>query len=64
MLGRKLLSLAANEYGYKGKEIAEYIQKDPAIVRRHVKERDDMKRETEKAVKALKNMRSNVKSQV
>ncbi len=25
--GKKLLSLVAKEYGYKGKEIAEYIQK-------------------------------------
>src|SRR4030043_1265951 len=59
--GRKLLSLVANEYGYKGKEIAEYIKKDPAIVTRHLKERNDFRREIEKLIKVLKTMRPNVK---
>jgi hypothetical protein len=30
--GRKLFSLAGREYGYKGKEIAEFLGKDPAAV--------------------------------
>ncbi len=62
--GRKLLSLVANEYGYKGKEIAEYIKKDPAIVTRHLKERNDFRREIEKLIKGLKDMRPNVNKQV
>jgi putative transposase len=32
MEGRKLFSLAGREYGYKGKEIAEFLGKDPAAV--------------------------------
>jgi hypothetical protein len=34
-LGRKLFSLVASEYGYKGKEVAEYIRKDPAMITRY-----------------------------
>ena len=37
MLCRKLFSLVAREYGYKGKEIAGYIQKDPAVVTRYLR---------------------------
>jgi hypothetical protein len=35
-----LFSLVAHEYGYKGKEIAEYAKKDPAVTR-HLKEKRD-----------------------
>ena len=37
MMGMKLFSLIAKEYGYKGKEIAGYIQKDPAVVTRYLR---------------------------
>lgn len=53
-LGRKLLSLVASEYGYKGKEIAEYIQKDPAMVTRHIKEKNDLRRKIEEIIKTIK----------
>lgn len=33
---KKIISLIANEYGYKNKEVAEYIGKDPMIVTRHL----------------------------
>lgn len=52
-LGRKLMTLVANEYGYKGKEIAEYIRKDPAVITRHLKERDKLKKEVEKVIDGL-----------
>ena len=39
ILGRRLLNLVAKEYGYKGKEIGQYIRKDPAIVTRDLKEK-------------------------
>ncbi len=32
LFGRRVFSLVAKEYGYKGREIAEYLQKDPAAV--------------------------------
>lgn len=62
-LGRKLLSLVADEYGYKGKEIAGYIRKDPALITRHLKEKADLKIEIEKIIKTIKDMRANVNYQ-
>ncbi len=47
------MTLVANEYGYKGKEIAEYIRKDPAVITRHLKERDKLKKELEKVIHGL-----------
>ncbi len=41
MMGTKLFSLIAKEYGYKGKEIAGYIQKDPAVVTRYLREKEE-----------------------
>ena len=35
---RKLASLAAREFGYKGKEIALYLQKDPSVIARYLKD--------------------------
>jgi chromosomal replication initiation ATPase DnaA len=32
MAGRRLLSVVAKTYGYKGKEIAEFLRKDPSAV--------------------------------
>jgi hypothetical protein len=51
LLGRRLFSLAAKEYGYRGKEIAEYLEKDPAVVTAYTKERQELK----KRVKELNN---------
>jgi hypothetical protein len=45
---KNIICLVAREYGYKGKEIAGYIQKDPAVVTRYLKERKDLKAEVEK----------------
>ncbi|MBI4710800.1 MAG: transposase [Nitrospirae bacterium] len=56
-LGRKLISLAAKEYGYAGREVAKYIQKDPAMVTRYLKEKGDLKGEVEKAIKMVRGER-------
>jgi hypothetical protein len=56
--GRKLFSMVALEYGYTGREIAEYIQKDPAIVTRYSKEKEDLKREVERVIKMIGNVNS------
>ena len=53
--GKKMMSLVAHEYGYKGKEIAEFIYKDPVIVTRHLKEKAASEKEVEVVVTALKN---------
>jgi len=37
MGGKKLLSLIAREYGYRGREVAEFLQKDPAVITRYLK---------------------------
>ncbi|MBI5026212.1 MAG: transposase, partial [Nitrospirae bacterium] len=63
-LCRKVLCLVADEYGHKGKDIAGYIHKDPAMISRHLKEKADLKEETEKLIQVLKkNVRTNVNSQ-
>jgi len=36
--GRRVLSLVGKEYGYKGREIAEYLRKDPSVVTRYLRE--------------------------
>jgi REP element-mobilizing transposase RayT len=61
-LGRKLFSMVAFEYGYKGREVAEYIQKDPAIVTRYLKEKGDFEREIERVIKMI-GKKANVNSQ-
>jgi hypothetical protein len=61
--GRKLFSIVAHEYGYKGREIAEYMRKDPALITRHIKD-EGMKREAAKVITLLKNRRKDVNSQV
>ncbi len=52
--GRRLFSLIASDYGYKGKEIAEFIRKDPALVTRYLKQREDLEPEIKKVIKILK----------
>jgi len=46
-LGRRLISLVAKEYGYKGQEIAEYLWRDPSVVTRYLKEGNKFAREVE-----------------
>lgn len=45
--GRRLMSLVAKEYGYKGDEIAEYLWRDPSGITRYLKEGDRLRREAE-----------------
>jgi hypothetical protein len=47
-LGRKLFSLVASEYGYKGKQMAEYIRKDPAMITRYLKDRENSETEVQR----------------
>ena len=56
------MSLVASEYGYKNKEIAEFIRKDPVVVTRHLKERAQSEEEIEKVIRLLKGKRANVNS--
>jgi len=52
--GKMMMSLVAHEYGYKGKEIAEFINKDPVVVSRHLRERAASEKEMEVLSAALK----------
>jgi hypothetical protein len=58
--GKRMMSLVANEYGYKNKEIAEFIRKDPVVVSRHLKESAYLEDEVEKVIDFLKGKRANV----
>lgn len=51
---RKLLSLVAKEYGYKGKEIAAYIRRDPAVVSIALKGRKQLEKDMVNVIKYLK----------
>ncbi len=51
--GKKLMVLVAGEYGYTGREIAEYIKKDPSLVTRYKMERRKWEKEEKKVEKAL-----------
>ena len=54
VFGRKVMSLVAREYGYKGQEIAEYLRRDPAVITRYLKEGKRLEGEVEKVHEALK----------
>lgn len=54
VFGRKLMSLVAKDYGYKGQEIAEYLRRDPAVVTRCSKEGKRLEGEVEKVHVVLK----------
>jgi putative transposase len=47
-LGRRVLSIVAKEYGYKGQEIAEYLLRDPSVITRYLKEGNTLESEVEK----------------
>ena len=53
MEGRELFSLAAREYGYKGKEIAEFLGKDPAAVTGYLRRGQDLRTRLESLILSL-----------
>jgi len=53
MEGRKLLSLAGREYGYKGREIAEFMGKDPAAVTGYLKGSQELRAKMESFILRL-----------
>lgn len=53
-MGRKLMSFAAKEYGYKGKEIAKYMRKDPVAITKYLKERSNFIKEVEDICDSLR----------
>ena len=61
--GRKMFSLVAHDFGYKGREIAAYMRKDPALITRHIKQKE-MKKDAAKVIAKLKERKPDVNSQV
>ncbi len=59
--GRKLFSLVAHDFGYRGREIAEYMRKDPALITCHIKEKE-MKRDATRVIATLKEGKAKVNS--
>jgi REP element-mobilizing transposase RayT len=53
MRGRRAFSSVAREYGYKGREIAEYLTKEPSSVTKYIKG-EDIKPEVEKLIRLLR----------
>jgi putative transposase len=61
---RKLMCLVAKEYGYKGREISEYLGKDPAVITRYLKSKSQWEKEIAAILETLKRGRGNVNKQV
>ncbi len=57
VVGRRLLSLVAREYGYKGREVADYLRRDPAVITRYLKIGKTLETEIEKVHLALKEIK-------
>ena len=51
--GRRIFSFTAKEYGYKGKEIADYLGIEPAAVTRYERKRGEMVRAIKEVIKYL-----------
>jgi REP element-mobilizing transposase RayT len=54
LTARRLFSILAKEYGYKGREIAAYLQKDPAAITGYLRSGEEVRKEIETVVAALK----------
>ena len=52
--GRRVMSLVGKEYGYKGREIAECLRRDPSVITRYLREGKRLESEVEKVHEALK----------
>ncbi len=59
MLARKVFTQTAKEYGYMGKEIAEYLRKDPASVSGYL-QGEEVGTEVSKVIKELGNVNAEV----
>ena len=54
MAGRRLVSVVSKAYGYKGKEIAEFLRKDPAAVTGYLRKADEERTMATKVEASLK----------
>jgi len=63
MIARRVFTQTAKLYGYRGKEIAAYLRKDPASVTGYLRE-EDHSREVVKVTKRLDEVGKNVNTEV
>jgi len=54
LTARRLFSIITKEYGYTGREIAAYLQKDPASVTGYLRRGEDVQKEVEIVINALR----------
>jgi len=54
LTARRLFSIIAKEYGYTGREIATYLQKDPASVTGYLRRGEDVRKEVDIVINALR----------
>jgi putative transposase len=57
-LGRRVMSVVAKEYGYKGQEIAEYLWRDSSVITRYLKEGNKLAGDVEKVHAILQQQRN------
>jgi hypothetical protein len=55
MGGKKAFSLIAREYGYRGREVAGFLQKDPAVITRYLKKPESVDKAIIKILSELEN---------
>jgi hypothetical protein len=53
VLGRKVFSLMAKEYGYTGGEFAGFVAKGPTAITEYLRQGEGLKREVEKVTEAI-----------
>lgn len=55
---RRLMSLVAKHYGYKGRDVAEFLMRDPSVITRYMEEGNRLGNEVEKIRAKLLEIRS------
>ena len=60
MEGRRLFSLAGREYGYRGREIAAFLGKDPAAVTGYLRRAQDLRDKKERLILFLDSVGNNL----
>ena len=63
MIGRRLFTLAAHAYGYKGLEVSEYLEKEPSSVTKYARGAS-MQSDVERVFKILRTAKENSNIQV
>ena len=63
-IGRRIFSLLAKQYGYRGKEIAEYLKRDPSVITIYLKEGEGLEWHAGRLIEDLKHLHDKSNLQV